>query len=90
MITIVGTSESDVQASSALTDLRNRGYKMTAEIITSREADISGYSLLVDQLAQKSPYVVIMRCEDSEAGHIIEHLGELHGLDNLQTNSEKN
>lgn len=90
MITIVGTSDTDIQAASALTDLRNRGYKMTAEIITSRETDMSLYSSLVGQLARKNPYVVIMRCEDSEAGHIIEHLGELHGLDHLQINPEKN
>ena len=90
MITLIGFSTSQTQAASALTDLRNRGYEVEATLVTSDQAYEENLANHVSSSFKHDHYVVTLRCASDEAGHIKEHLGELHGLDHFEIISENN
>lgn len=89
MITLIGTTTSQTQAASAVSDLNNRGYQIDAELISSKDSDHHDYKPKITQLVKHDSYIMILRCDPSQVKHIKEHLGELHGVDNLQILSEK-
>lgn len=88
MITLVAYATSQTQAASALTDLRNRGYEAEAALIRSGHTYDDSSAKSVSSAFNHGQYIVTIRCEPDEAEHIKEHLGELHGLDNLEIISE--
>ncbi|HAA09274.1 MAG: hypothetical protein ACOX6F_06435 [Syntrophomonadaceae bacterium] len=84
MITIIAYATSQTQAASALTDLRNRGYQAEATLVRPGRTDDYNSASLSSSAINNGQYIVTIRCESDEAGHIKEHLGELHGLDNVE------
>ncbi|MDI9481406.1 MAG: hypothetical protein ACOXZ6_07080 [Syntrophomonadaceae bacterium] len=90
MITLIGFSTSQTQAASALTDLRNRGYEVEATLVRSGQLYEGSLANYVNRSFKHDGYAVTVRCASDEAGHIREHLGELHGLDHLEIIPENN
>lgn len=88
MITLIASATSQTQAASALTDLRNRGYDAEVALVKSGEPYDDDYAGYVSRTFNHGHYIVSIRCEPDEAGHIKEHLGELHGLDRIKIVSE--
>lgn len=88
MITLIAYATSQTQATSALTDLRNRGYEAEATLLRPGHTYDDSITRNINSAVNQGQYIVTIRCESDEAGHIKEHLGELHGLDNLEILSE--
>lgn len=84
MITLIASATSQIQAASALTDLRNRGYEVEAAIKKSGESWEGDHRSGARQFFDQGYYILTIRCEPEEAGHIKEHLGKLHGLDHIK------
>lgn len=88
MITLIASATSQTQAASALTDLRNRGYNAEATLVKSGQPYEDASTGYISKSFNHDHYIVTIRCEADEAGHVKEHLGELHGLDQVQIISE--
>jgi len=89
MITLIASATSQTQAASALTDLRNRGYEAEAALVKSGEHYEDASTGYASKPFNNDRYIVTIRCESDEVGHVKEHLGELHGLDDIKIISEK-
>ena len=89
MSTIIGTSVSQVQAASAISDLRNRGYQVEAELLNADDAADHTGQPEINRLAGHNGCIMVLHCKPSQAEPIKEHLGELHGINDLQIMPEK-